>query len=107
MPISQTIDHPDFVDGYKWTCCGNLGSERGCVKGPHEGKQAVNEDNIIEPDAKQRKVDGGKGHFGNVGTGPLVNNDMAPKAAAEKSVRVIKAPVIITVPDSCDTEGEK
>jgi hypothetical protein len=30
------MDEPDYVDGYKWNCCDELGSEEGCMKTKHK-----------------------------------------------------------------------
>lgn len=35
----ETSDIPDYAEGWQWTCCGKLGDEEGCLKGPHAGKQ--------------------------------------------------------------------
>jgi hypothetical protein len=32
----QLMDEPDYVDGYKWTCCDRVGSEEGCMKTKHK-----------------------------------------------------------------------
>lgn len=64
------------------------------MKGPHWGKENTSEDNAFEPDAKQRKLDGGEAR------------SSAPKAVTEQAKQSPKTPIIIAGPGSNGAKEE-
>jgi hypothetical protein len=114
QPMYDTADMPDYVDGWKWTCCGKFVNEEGCMKGPHEGKQylGLTFTNVKDtgadedlPDAKHQKVEVPERKFSNA-VADLLEQSPA-KSVVYNEVHVqFKTPEVPTVPDTSEVEEE-
>jgi len=47
------LDDPELAGGFRWTCCGELGDDPGCVKGKHKGTRGE----LLEMDAESEDED--------------------------------------------------